>query len=45
MRQIWLILRIENKAKLIPAMSMADNGGNPSQFRNMISNLTLISQD
>jgi hypothetical protein len=45
MREIWLILRIENKAKLIPATSMADNGGKPGQFRNMISNLTLKLQD
>jgi hypothetical protein len=45
MSEIWLILRIENKAKLIPAMRMADNGGKPGQFRNMISNLTVIPQD
>jgi hypothetical protein len=45
MSEIWLILPVENKAKLIPAMSMADNGGKPGQFRNMISNLTLIPQD
>jgi hypothetical protein len=37
-REIWLILRIENKAKLILPMSLADNGGRPNQFRNTVSN-------
>jgi hypothetical protein len=40
MRGNWLILRIENKAKLMRECGPADNGGQPRQFRNAISNLT-----